>query len=523
MSNIERIYKEIIAEIRSRIESYKENGLPFKELENILNSTISNCENECAQVKSEFFQEDLKDAVYKKYYDVLYNVMVNNAGEWNTFMFITFAKYINKIDTTESLDEFVQDAINYLRKTSNMNKLGNNIDFIFESILILILEEFKLKSSSELLKYIKQSSELCYYLNRVVSKSTKFIQNEDISIIVNRESSEGEIFPYLEEDLLKILARELRDQKIVKKVTNNVKALEEKLAKKDEEIKSTNYKIIGIKKKELVAKQHLKKGLLNLFCSIGVLSGVTGIVWGLYKPFHKVSLYDTCITTYDKDGNITTESDQLPLYNDGVATYVYEYDTWGKKFTRYSNFSRNVKEYDVSHISYEDLANYLLLDLEKLGIKSQSYSERKEALSPEDLYSEKYYEVKKYTQDLSEENIHVIYPSALNENAKDHNEYEYIYIIICLFVLAIGSFLFFCTFSDSLEYLNYYKKKINSKEAKEDLLNLLNEYKKANMEVEEIKDKLWEFYNKYCFLLEMSEFKSTYLRLVREKEESEKI
>ena len=215
MSNIERIYKEIIAEIRSRIESYKENGLPFIELENILNSTISNCENECAQVKSEFFQEDLKDAVYKKYYDVLYNVMVNNAGEWNTFMFITFAKYINKIDTTESLDEFVQDAINYLRKTSNMNKLGNNIDFIFESILILILEEFKLKSSSELLKYIKQSSELCYYLNRVVSKSTKFIQNEDISIIVNRESSEGEIFPYLEEDLLKILARELRDHKIV--------------------------------------------------------------------------------------------------------------------------------------------------------------------------------------------------------------------------------------------------------------------------------------------------------------------
>ena len=51
MSNIERIYKEIIAEIRSRIESYKENGLPFIELENILNSTISNCENECAQVK----------------------------------------------------------------------------------------------------------------------------------------------------------------------------------------------------------------------------------------------------------------------------------------------------------------------------------------------------------------------------------------------------------------------------------------------------------------------------------------
>src|SRR5699024_11008725 len=135
---------------------------------------------------------------------------------------------------------------------------------------------------------------------------------------------------------------------------------------------------------------------------------------------------------------------------------------------------RNVKEYDVSHISYEDLANYLLLDLEKLGIKSQSYSERKEALSPEDLYSEKYYEVKKYTQDLSEENIHIIYQSALNENAKDHNEYEYIYFIICLFVLAIGSFLFFCTFSDSLEYLNYYKKKINSKEAKEDLLNLLN-------------------------------------------------
>ena len=519
MSNNERMYKEIIAEIRSRIESYKENGLPFIELENILNSTISNCENECDNVKGEYFQKDLKDIIYKKHYNVLYDAMEKNMGEWNTFMFINFAKYINSIETSDNLDEDVQNAINYLRKISDISDLGKNINFVFESLLTLIIEEFSLKGSSELLKYIKQSSELSYYLNRAASKKAKLIQDRNISIIVNRESSEGEMFPYLEEDLLKILAAELRNPKLVKKITSNVKALEEKLAKKDEEIASINYKIIGIKKIEQEAKQHLKKGLLSLFCSIGILSGSIGILCGLYKPFHKVDLYDTCITTYDKDGNITEESDQMPLLNNGSATYVYEYGTWelGKK-----DFQREVIKYDVSKMDFEDLSNYLSLYLKSSKFESEDYYESKKVLFPEDTYNEEYYEVKQFLQDLNVENIHTIYPSFLDSDAEYINKYGLIYYFIWILVFFIENAITKKLLKNCSEHLICYDE-FNSKEAKEDLLNLLNEYKKANMEVEEIKDKLWEFYNKYCFLLEMSEFKSTYLRLVREKEESEKI
>lgn len=510
-----RKYEEIIAEIKLRIRIYKENNLPFTELENKLNSTIDDFKKEYDKAKCDL----IKDFIYEKYYKILYDMLLNNKNELNVLILLTFVKFVlNKDDMSNHLDKYVKEAINHLEKVNNICTLGNNIDYTFDKLLMLVIEEIKTKGSSELLNYIKQSADLSYYLNEAARKNAKFIKNKNILIIINREFSKGNALPYIEDDLLKILAENLDYIKLVKSTIDNVKALEESLFDRIEESSTTSYKIVAVKKDRKKVKQHLKKGLLSLLYAISIMSGTYGICCGLYKPFHKVDLYDTCITTYDKDGNLTKENDQLPFLGDGKITYVYEYNTWEEKK---NDFKREVIEYDVSNINYADLANYLLLDLERLNIKSKSSIESKDHLFSEDSYSDKHYEVKQYSQNLNDENIHTIYPSLLDTEFVKYND-AIAYLILVLIYIFIGSCLGSYFLNNGIYNLSNFSKKY-LKEAKQDLKFLLDRYKEANLKIEEIKNELWNIYTKYSFLLEESRSNNIYLKLVREKEENEKI
>lgn len=495
-----RLFNDLVLELKARIESYKENGFEYRSLENALNSIIKECDSDIKTLRNGPFMAEEKNKNYARYYSKLLDLITSNQKEFDNFMFLMFAKYIKSANiTVENLNEFINNTISYLQKCRDNISTNLNVDIIFDSLLDLVLMELTIKDNSNLLDYIKCYSEYCYFLNRVASKRVDNLNEESVKVILNREGSLGELFPYIEEDMLKLMAsnnNSLRDD-----IIKQVGALHKKLEEIEKEKANITYHIKEINQMKNCRKNVIKSLALSLCLIVAPIS--IGAL--LYKPMLKVENYNTVIEEYSIDDGITVHDEVIGLVNEtGEETLILEYEPWEKSR---SGFRRDYKEYDVSHIDYEDLAQYLLLDLEKLGIKCEEKREYKDALTPEDLYTDNECVVKNYKQDLN----NPIITYSIDES---FDGITYVFILI---VAAFSEIFSVAHFLDSISYLKDHLK-VN-KELKAnlgvDLKELLDQYAEANKDINKIQNELVAFYNKYKFLLERENYKENYPKLKR--------
>lgn len=499
MTGSKRLFNDTVLELKARIESYKENGFEYSSLENSLNDIIKRCESDTKIVKNEPFMAEEKSKNYSKYYSELLDLVYSNQKEFDNFMFLMFAKYIKSASITiENLDEYVNSAISYLQKCKDNISTNTNIDTIFDSLLDLILMELTIKNNSSLLEYIKCYSEYCYFLNRVASKRTNNLNKKDVKSILNREGATGELFPYIEEDLLKLMAMD-SSSPLRKEVLKQVKTLESKLDDKEHEQTHIITKIRKIKGNKKEYRKAVATGILGLSLLAGIAIG-----WptSFYKDTHSRYIMD--VKRYNViEGETLVEEDHRYDTLDG-KTYIFEYSPWE---STNDGFVRSYNKYDVSNIDYEELAEYLLLDLQRLGTNYEKKEEFKDALVPEDLYEDTLYEVVDY--DLN----HVSYVGPLGDA-----DGSVAWLLCSLVLFAIGSagmYTILLYLKDRLSIIKMDSETLNGEELGNDIKKLLDKYEAVNKDITKIKDELLALYNKYKFLLDDKKIKCNYRRLER--------
>ena len=498
-----RLFNDTVLELKARIESYKENGFEYESLENSLEDIIKRCESDTKIVKNGPFMAEEKSKKYSKYYSELLDLVYSNQKEFDNFMFLMFAKYIKSASiTVENLDEYVNSAISYLQKCKDNISTNTNIDTIFDSLLDLILMELTIKNNSSLLEYIKCFSEYCYFLNRVASKRVNNLNEKAVKAILNREGATGELFPYIEDDMLMLMVSKntpLRDS-----ILKQVEALHEKLEEDEDRKKNVTYHIEEIRR----VKELKKDAIKSLAISLGLIVVPISIGALLYKPMFKTENYNTVVEEYSINDGLNTHDEVMSLVNEnGEETLILEYEPWEKYR---DGFTRDYREYDVSHIDYDDLAQYLLLDLQKLGINYLEKNEYKDALAPEDLYTDNEYVVTSYKQYL--DNPIITY-------SVDGSSNGIIYVFLAIMLSVGGGMFSTASFAKGIMYLKDYLNE--DKELKEnlgyDLKELLNKYAEANRDIKKIQKELVAFYDKYKFLLEKKKFREDYQELTRER------
>ena len=293
--------------------------------------------------------------------------------------------------------------------------------------------------------------------------------------------------------------RQLRDS-----ILKQVEALHEKLEEDEDRKKNVTYHIEEIRR----VKELKKDAIKSLAISLGLIVVPISIGALLYKPMFKTENYNTVVEEYSINDGLNTHDEVMSLVNEnGEETLILEYEPWEEYRVE---FVRDYREYDVSHIDYDDLAQYLLLDLQRLGINYTENREYKDALAPEDLYTDNEYVVASYTQDLDN--------PIISYDFSDSNDSVWWVCIVAILTISCGIHgfgNFLVSISDLKDYLN------EDKELKEnlgyDLKELLNKYAEANRDIKKIKKELVAFYDKYKFLLEKKKYREDYQELTRER------
>lgn len=286
-----------------------------------------------------------------------------------------------------------------------------------------------------------------------------------------------------------------------KSLEKSITALESKLdAKEDEQ----THIITQIKKIKENKKEY--RGVVASFVvALSIFTGISIVMpAAFYKPCHSRYIMD--VEYYDTiNGEIQKEENHRNDLLDG-KTFVVEYSPWSETN---DGFIRDNKKYDVSHIDYEELAEYLLLDLNRLGINYEEKEEHKDALTPEDLYEEPIYEVVDYNLN------HISYVGPF-----DDADGSFAWLFCFLVLFSLGS-LEMCAairfLKDELKVVKMNNKEYSREELGNDIKKLLDKYEATNRDITKIKNELLELYNKYKFLLNDKKIKNNYQRLVREK------
>ena len=276
---------------------------------------------------------------------------------------------------TNNVNALAEQFKAYLSMDYDFSEDTTKTKTIFDSVLDIIIVEMLLNNESVLLNYFRVNNKYVYYINTAINKRAKSLGIN----LVNENSS------LLNEQLLFYIIANSR--KIPSEIQDTI-----------------NDKINKIKEDE-DAKQHIvtkikklknEKGELNqdVYCAVKKVlkSNAYWLISTLLKICIVFSLLvniklSTDITTYDNTNGLQSTTEYINLLFDDSRTYVVKYEPWvsdGKEF------EREYVAYDVSELNYDDLADYLLLDLERFNLNETTLTENKDTLDETDLYDESY-------------------------------------------------------------------------------------------------------------------------------------
>lgn len=316
---------------------------------------------------------------------------------------------INKDVDKETLNKIVFDIINIIlaineSNTRNYEHEKEIVENIYETAYKVMKLEFRINQDSKLFEFAKDNEILKNYFNREIEKDIDKLKSNNlvnnlITNIVNKIKSNGINYDYLNESLLLYLS--IENEVNIEEVIKNLKDIIEKIDINNDSINKNNKDIYIIKERLDYYNEKVKdntKTIIKSIIKLTVFASITaGIIIGSRKiAKHGSKIYKTTTSNYSTSDVIesTTTEEYKDTLEDSVV--IKEYTPYIKTS---DGFKRNVFTYDVSNIKCEDLKEYLNIDLEELGIKKDSTTERKNSLDLNDLYKENTTEVIKINQD----------------------------------------------------------------------------------------------------------------------------
>lgn len=329
---------------------------------------------------------------------IVYYKTYNKCNYINSFL----SENLNK----EKLDSFIDEIIESLtdiRKsdTIDYDEEAMVVEKLYETVYALIKLEIKIKGTSKLLDYCNTYETDVVYLNTLLEKDLKENPSKRLAIYKSKVNYENANQLHLDLELLKYLVFGENDHKLKEDFLEKAKNVATLLGNGEQRldylnskkiINENNYeKLQSDKKKTNI--ERFKKGIKN----IATLILTSSIVLGAYTLGYYIAKEEVTEEKYKTESTILvdgeTDVENTITYEKAIGDFNPEgllentslkiYYPWEKAF---GGYKRSIRVYDLSDIKYDNLEAYLNLDLSLLGRKYETEYERKEELSPEDLY-----------------------------------------------------------------------------------------------------------------------------------------
>lgn len=404
--------KKIISQVKELGIDTTKFELIVKKIEEEIKDPINEiCNNYNARESIDnIFKSDFIASHYRETLKNLLNLEEKLIEEYNTYAEINgnlllIESKLEKINEIELID-----LLKIIEQTLRKLKTSSTINFEDEKILVekayqltyqLIKLELLHLGSNTLLDSVLMDEIDTYYtekylLKEVSSLDASLESSKLILARVNQLKSKGLKSNYLDLELLNLLVSVSYPELIQTKkefIITTYRSLEQKYNKIvklfNEKVKKENTIALSKKEQQKVTKKILKYTSFLL----GSLSMLVGTFVGVSKIVKKSS-YDTAYytieQTYDVNKDKFTEEEGYQVIEPKDSTLLTVYCPYQENSEEYypssESYYREIYTYDVSELNYENIQDYVSIDLETFSFAPEITYEYKETLSAEDLY-----------------------------------------------------------------------------------------------------------------------------------------
>ena len=332
--------------------------------------------------------------------------------------------------SNEELASVVDNIIELLTVIRSFNIVlendNNMIKNLYTAIYDIIKIEFSYNGTSKLLDYCKQSDIDSSILSKHIIDEVDDLNNGNYDVskineLLKKYRLEDNCYSFLDDKLIQLISVTKNKNKYLDELSSiinvakiqineNKDTFDSLVRKMENEKDRMNERIIRNRENNGDSIKTVLRTLIPIVVCGGIATGTylgtTNLFWGTH---YKV-ITDTYSSTTGKTNSEEEYQDKLCYIDrEPVTDFVTIEKTtpWVKVIPSGSDevyFERTVESTYIQDVVYDDLTEYLDLDLENSDIK-YDYSEnieRKSILSSDDMYEESNFEVVKIHQDLND-------------------------------------------------------------------------------------------------------------------------
>lgn len=377
MINSNKEFLAICTQISIIIERLKNIKINTADIEQEYKNIIKKTDEELEKNKSSetIFKPELLNFIYNNSLKELRKLIINIKENYDTYFKINnFLELLNtKLQEDseirkEELDEYITTMINYLKYIANNNNININnmedlINKLYKLSYILIKKELLAQNRSLLLEYINGYNIHKKMLDKIIIEDLKtYEDNRKIQNIILKLNSKGIDIDYVNEDLIKELANNGKQYKVVK--DKDVTGRETESSEKKLYSQYNNF--LKAKRKYKNAKKKLATKITAYSLLAATIIG--GNIFALNKLSKNTSrTYKTTTTTYtdtieDKSINTSYELRDANGNNKSVTLIVESHS----KVPNSNKVNNITAVYDLTDLNINDIEDYFNLNLEQI-------------------------------------------------------------------------------------------------------------------------------------------------------------
>lgn len=533
MKNYESEYNSFINKIETKIDKIANLGIDTAKFNKVVKNIINEVENSNLKVQGLVTDSYLCDWAIRELKSL--DLDLNEYDVY--FKAISTCRYLeeqlnrNKNNNSDNVncvsnsysnvfaDKIIEvlESINYSDKLPYEDMILNKI---YNTVYNIIKFEIINIGESKVYNYINDYYIDSFYLNKYVTEEIKKLDLNDVKYSRLKErlyeiDSKGLDNNYFDLIVIKLLLYYDEKLDLNNNVNINFNNVLDELEKSNQTIneevcsfsekKDDLNKIISEFKKN--RKNMIKSGI-SLILSLTVTIGAGVGIYKISKKNSYVDGYKTFTTTYsdwngldEEEGFI--EKDKADSYKHDNLIYLNVYGVWEEidYNSRYSQYQRNIKTYDISNYEFDNIETYLDYNIDYYEVDYISTDEMKSSVT--DLYKKPYVEIKKTVIDKS-------------EIVKDFDDEGFIILAVPLYMFYIliimgimGSTQLQFIFGQIVDLGYYLRKYIDNKvltkeEQRELLENSIKILKMINSN-NQLKEQFNKLYEENKFLLDNPE------------------
>ena len=505
------VYKNELNKIERKIADYASIGLDMSSFIKAKESIVSESLNNTAKSynykasgigQSAFLTQDYLASIKKlrdlesklEEYDIYYKT-----SSFTKALRLFLTKEEKTIEQFNTLRNILLTNIKGINNSNTLdyNVEGPIIEDIFQMAYLFIKEEIAYFGKSETIDKLKVNEDNLYFLDKEVRKDLETINLSDAKnshILEIKSTLEYNSQSYFDATLIGAIV----DASVnLEQRLNTLKELDIKSQKCLERINELEKKLVLLSDKDNsrdIKKQRksLFKHLAIFVTSVSIAISLGAITSVISKKLSTKTKYATTTTLYNPELDDPYILSNEYTTNENNKVTLYEYAPFHKDIR--DDYTRDYYKADLTNVGDLTFEEYLALDLKTLGIDMEKYTETKEELSLNDLYTENYKVIEKIVVDK-------------NDKIEEFNKDDRIAGLAIFGLVSIFTYVAYCStfleigidpfpnIKDDLNELRYHK--MTHQEYVQQRDELIKEIKATLNENDEISIKL-ENLKPYC-------------------------